>query len=90
VNYKQDGGLRVSKPMALYNNLIARYNFLVLDTAWEVGSMPAAQIKIISAIRKKDTFGLIIKINQPQKAAHPSCFFYACLFTTLLLGHPIR
>jgi len=62
VNYKQDGGLQVSKPMALYNNLIARYNFLVLDTKWEVGSMLAAPIKIISAIRKKDTFGLTIKI----------------------------
>jgi hypothetical protein len=63
VNYKQDDGLQVSKTMALYTNFNARYNFLVLDTAWEVGSMPAAPIKIISAIRKKDTFGLIIKIN---------------------------
>jgi hypothetical protein len=62
-NYKQGDGLSVIKIIALYTNFNTRYNFLVLDTGWEVGNMPSAQIKIISAIRKKDTFGLIIKIN---------------------------
>jgi len=62
-NYKQADGLSVIKIITLYTNFNACYNFLVLDTEENVGSMPAAQIKIISAIRKKDTFGLIIKIN---------------------------
>jgi hypothetical protein len=53
------------------------YNFLVLDTAVEVGNISSAQIKIKSAIRKEDTLWLNNKNNQASESSSMSCFFYA-------------
>jgi hypothetical protein len=47
--------IQSQKPLLpAYSIFIATYNFLVLDTEENVGSIPSAPIKIISAIRKKD------------------------------------